>query len=675
MGNVTRRGVLSASAVAAASLAGGLSVRADELDEGAAAGSDAALAPSEVVRYLYIDCLELEAGGTQNVVLALEELGSEVTDAALALVHSDTGETSLHELSASSDSALLFAFDVDGEGTYEVVDVTLALADGSTLAVDFSDVDTSYRSFVVSAAEATELSETGEEETELTVYTMDVDGNTSEESSIESGIATVSGPSARQTYSITAPSDADNLIVVAIDPGHSEGTDSGAIGVGGTANSEAALNWKIANACKTELERYGHVKAFLTRTQYEEKSIANRALYAIGSGADVIVSIHLNSTTGGSSGSAQGSEVYVPSGVDYNYETHTVGVELAESILEELESLGLQNRGVKTRPSTASDDLDDYEDGSTADYYGIIRYARKAGIPGIIVEHAFIDNTSDYQDFLSSDEKLASLGVADAQGVANAYGLSVITAADLASVYDFDYYLSHNADVKAAYGGDADAVFTHFLTYGMDEGRQASEGFDPAYYRNANRDLRVTFGNDLMRAYYYHYVDYGLKEGRAGTGSATPVNTMWRMYNHNTGEHLFTASDYERNVMVYQGWTFERAGWSSPQTSSKRVWRLYNSHVEDGDHHYTTDEGEKNILLTVGWSLDSAELYSASPSDAGAVPVYRLYNPNQENWNHHYTKEKGERDILIGLGWKVDGVFEDEGGNREEGVGFYAFDN
>ncbi len=59
---------------------------------------------------------------------------------------------------------------------------------------------------------------------------------------------------------------------------------------------------------------------------------------------------------------------------------------------------------------------------SLADYLGVIRRSKLAGIPAILIEHAYID-TSD-ANYLNSDEKLRRFGVADATGIANYYGLS-----------------------------------------------------------------------------------------------------------------------------------------------------------------------------------------------------------------------------------------------------------
>ena len=47
----------------------------------------------------------------------------------------------------------------------------------------------------------------------------------------------------------------------------------------------------------------------------------------------------------------------------------------------------------------------------------------------------------------------------------------------------------------------------------MNEGRKASNDFDPSFYQNTYGDLRNAFGNN-MKEYYKHYLNYGMKEGR-----------------------------------------------------------------------------------------------------------------------------------------------------------------
>ena len=64
---------------------------------------------------------------------------------------------------------------------------------------------------------------------------------------------------------------------------------------------------------------------------------------------------------------------------------------------------------------------------SLADYYGIIRRSVLAGFPGIIVEHAFVNNPSDCKKYFGSDAAIQKLGVADATAIAKYYGLKLKT--------------------------------------------------------------------------------------------------------------------------------------------------------------------------------------------------------------------------------------------------------
>ena len=90
---------------------------------------------------------------------------------------------------------------------------------------------------------------------------------------------------------------------------------------------------------------------------------------------------------------------------------------------------------------------------------------------------------------------------------------TVYNGVDYSKVYDYNYYIEHNPDVKKAFGSDSDAALKHFVLHGMAEGRQAIEGFNVYVYKDLNKDLNNAFGDDLAR-YYMHYITQGYKEGR-----------------------------------------------------------------------------------------------------------------------------------------------------------------
>ena len=126
---------------------------------------------------------------------------------------------------------------------------------------------------------------------------------------------------------------------------------------------------------------------------------------------------------------------------------------------------------------------------------------------------------------------------------------------------------------------------------------------------------------------------------------------MYRLYNPNSGEHFFTASAGERDMLVAAGWSNEGIGWKAPVTSNTPVYRLYNP--QGGEHHYTISASEKNNLVALGWSDEGIGWYS---DDAHGVPVYRQYNPNSFSNNHNYTVSASENNWLMSIGWQDEGV-------------------
>ena len=128
------------------------------------------------------------------------------------------------------------------------------------------------------------------------------------------------------------------------------------------------------------------------------------------------------------------------------------------------------------------------------------------------------------------------------------------------------------------------------------------------------------------------------------------TETMFRLYNPNSGEHFYSSSTVERDHLVSLGWQDEGTGWIAP-ASGEAVYRLYNPYA--GEHHYTLSAAERDMLVSVGWNDEGIGWYSDPDK---SVPLYRVYNPNEYANNHHYTTSAAERDFLLGLGWQDEGV-------------------
>ena len=387
------------------------------------------------LQYLYIDTPYLMTPDTQKIMVSFQD---EIELESVSMVYENVETAEQYEVLAGEiqDATAVFSIDYlenSTAGSYHLLKVR-TVSGGITNEIDLDEAgidsrfgvnqecDTQPDAIVEEESTSSSARTVNEPGNPVNFLTYDEEGELVESESVEEAVeeAKTDVPAVASRAAETSEK-AGNLIVV-IDPGHG-GYDPGAIGVNGAKEKDLTL--KIAKYCKEELEKYGGVTVYMTRTTDTGLSPSNnlsddlkkRVEYAKGKKADVLVSMHLNST---GLGKAHGAEVYYPN-ANYNPGVGSEGKNLASKIQKELVGLGLTDRGIKIRNS-ATNTL--YPDGSLQDYYALIWQSKRAGFPAIIVEHAFIDNIDDYNKYLSSEAKLQALGIADAKGIAAAYGLS-----------------------------------------------------------------------------------------------------------------------------------------------------------------------------------------------------------------------------------------------------------
>lgn len=364
---------------------------------------------SNALDFIYIDEPTLFLGDSQHIAFALSDEDQTITEAVLT--YSINGKTKTTHASSLAGNAALFEFEVAESGTYQLDKLTCK-SYNKTQSIDLVNGFNNTCTFSVSEKtdEASTLRSTPEvTDAGSSFYFIDKTGASSSSQALESTLDQLAiGSPKIGSRSLTT----DGQLVIALDPGHG-GSDPGACANG---LQEKDLNLKIALYCKAALEQYPGVKVVMIRdTDTTVKGLDNRVNYAVSNGADVLISFHINSASAG----ASGAEVWYPNDSSWKYdEAHVQGGQLAQNILDKLTDLGLTDRGIKTRDWADSH----YADGSVADYYGILRYARQQGIPGIIVEHAFITNSGDASK-LAQDSWLKAMGEADAAGIAETYGL------------------------------------------------------------------------------------------------------------------------------------------------------------------------------------------------------------------------------------------------------------
>ena len=377
----------------------------------------------EASEYVVIDNPSVTIPGTQNVVVGYSK-GTVLTSAVLKYKNVTTGEEYSVEASDIQESAAVFEMTYEDDswtGTYSIEDITYTV-DGAEYSLNFAKCGIEGKfavnqicetdpDAVVEGEKTEENTDVSDADVSFTAITQD--GTVYEEDSIAEVINdAIDTQSADSEIAAYAGRAATRLVVV-LDPGHG-GYDPGAIANG---TNEKTLTLKIAKYCKDALEKNGRIQVYMTRESdtsvggatNASADLKNRVSFAVSKNADLFVSIHLNSA----GAAAYGAEVYYPNS-NYRSDIGQEGQKLASSIQKQLVNLGLYNRGVKVRQS---ENGSTYPDGSVQDYYAVIHQSKRNGFPGIIVEHAFLTNASDYQKYLSSDEKLKTLGEADAKGI------------------------------------------------------------------------------------------------------------------------------------------------------------------------------------------------------------------------------------------------------------------
>ena len=405
-----------------------------------------------LLNYLYVENMYIESPTAEKIYMSAGSGQEQFTKAVLTMQNKETGESTEASL-AEPGKDLVFTLDSStcGAGIYQIkalsytyeeetaegmvsyagnMDITQIpgmedicfgidreVAVENTVALeDFADAQVEADTQSISAEEAAELP--------IVRISQSTDAQTTGQQ-LAQAIAQAKGLTVQTQAADDLDSDqiSAGSVVVVLDAGH----DDSHAGTRANGLTEESMTIKVANYCKEYLEaNYTNVVVYMTRTSgacphpgtSSTDDNAARVDYAHSVGADMYVSIHFNSTGVGAT-TATGAMVFYPNS-NYNNDAGSKGSVTAAKIIEQLAKLGLKNNGIKIRNS---EDNTTYPDGSLADYYGVIRRSKLYGIPAIIVEHAFVNNPSDAA-FLSSEDNLKKLGVADALGIANAWNLS-----------------------------------------------------------------------------------------------------------------------------------------------------------------------------------------------------------------------------------------------------------
>lgn len=382
------------------------------------------LGDASMMEYFLVDSPVVENSTAENFVLSLNNAEG-YSDFSITVKKSD-GSTFDLESNEQVDNLVKFSrvFTSNEKGDYTVTSLHYSL-NGEKYYLNFSDlgmnvkfgVDQEYTGYDETLPDMTEdITEEEEELNNSVIQVTDVN-NASEE--VAEGMMAQDFPAAMALIDEDVDTQSNEGITLCLDPGHG-GAESGTLNYNGTG-LEKDYNLKIAKYCYDELQKY-NCKVVMTRSTDKYMTLEERAEYAKQQGAQYLISFHLNASQ---KHNAYGAEVYYPN-TNWRPDISAKGKVMAQSIQNELVKLGLYDRGIKFRTIDINEypNPHRYDDNSIADYYGVIRNAKTRGITGLIIEHCCMDNESDFNKYLGSEEKIKQLGVADANGIVAALGLT-----------------------------------------------------------------------------------------------------------------------------------------------------------------------------------------------------------------------------------------------------------
>ncbi len=116
---------------------------------------------------------------------------------------------------------------------------------------------------------------------------------------------------------------------------------------------------------------------------------------------------------------------------------------------------------------------------------------------------------------------------------------------------------------------------------------------------------------------------------------------LYRLYNSQNSDHLYTTSCDEKDTVSRNGYAYEGiAGYISARQARRTV-PLYRVQLAGGTHFYTTDAAEMNNLTNSNRSNIAEGIvgYLSSDQARNTAPFYRLANDAK----HFYTTDEQEK--------------------------------
>lgn len=133
---------------------------------------------------------------------------------------------------------------------------------------------------------------------------------------------------------------------------------------------------------------------------------------------------------------------------------------------------------------------------------------------------------------------------------------------------------------------------------------------------NTHITHKKLFKNGLLFGALLLGLGLSIKEATPAKAVTANFNgPVYRLYNPNSGEHLYTTSNYEVNQLKNYGWVNEGVVFYDASHYGSRqaigIIRLYNPN--SGQHFYTNNSEEAASLIKVGWNDEYTAFVFSSP--------------------------------------------------------------
>ncbi|MCP9902493.1 peptidoglycan DD-metalloendopeptidase family protein [Cyanobium sp. Cruz CV11-17] len=166
-------------------------------------------------------------------------------------------------------------------------------------------------------------------------------------------------------------------------------------------------------------------------------------------------------------------------------------------------------------------------------------------------------------------------------------------------IFEPAYYLATYADVRNAYGAtNHDGAKSHWLEFGIKEGRRGSLVFDPKGYLQRYQDVANAYGATNYAGAISHWLEWGLKYGRRGSQEFDPI---YYMAAHPDVEAAYGVMNFSGAISHYYQWGKPGGWYGSEWITDQNAFQLGYYLNNNADVKAVTANANQEVEATRHW--------------------------------------------------------------------------